>query len=127
MFTLQNKLKNIIIVVINLISIIIRDIAKTQKMRLKSAIDISRIKKIDKDNFDKFFDSRSDNLFQVVVTQILRRIDAQIVCSQKHYFELLLSLLRSKLEELQSQNSIVIRVRFQLNFEFKRNVCVEQE
>ncbi len=72
---LQNKLKNIIIVVIDLISIIIRNVAKTQKMRFESAIDISQIEKIDKNNFDKFSNSRSNNLSQVVVTQILRRIE----------------------------------------------------
>ena len=60
---LQNKLKNIIIVAIDLILIIIRDIVKTQKMRFKSIIDISRIKKIDKNNFNKFLNNKSDNLF----------------------------------------------------------------
>ncbi len=60
---LQNKLKNITIIIIDLISIIIRNIAKTQKMRFESAINISRIKKIDKDNLDKFFNSRNNNLF----------------------------------------------------------------
>ena len=64
---LQNKLKNIIIVAIDLILIIIRDIVKTQKMRFKSIIDISRIKKIDKNNFDKFLDNRNNNLFQVAI------------------------------------------------------------
>jgi len=83
LFILQNKFKNIIIVAIDLISIIIRDIAKTQKMRFESAINIFRIKKINKDNLDKFSNSRSNNLFQVVVTQTLRRIDAQIVYFQK--------------------------------------------
>ncbi len=72
---LRNKLKNIIIVVINLILIIIRNVVKTQKMRFENAINISRIEKINKDNFDKFLDSRSDNLFQVAITQTLRRIN----------------------------------------------------
>ncbi len=47
-------------------------------MRSKSAIDISRIKKIDKNNFDKFSNNRNNNLSQTTITQILRRIDAQI-------------------------------------------------
>ena len=63
MSILQNKLKNIIIVIIDLISIIIRDAIRTQEMYSKSAFDISRIEKIDKDNFDKFSNSRSNNLF----------------------------------------------------------------
>ena len=66
--TLQNKLKNIIIVIINLISIIIRDVVRTQKIYLKSVLNISRIKKIDKDNFDKFSNNRSNNLSQVAIT-----------------------------------------------------------
>ncbi len=93
---LQNKLKNIIIVVINLISIIIRNVVKTQKIRLKSVIDISRIKKIDKDNFDKFLNNKNNDLFQIVITQILRRIETQIAYFQKQYLELLLFLLKFK-------------------------------
>ncbi len=61
--TLQNKLKNITIAVIDLISIITRDIVKTQKIYSESVIDISRIEKIDKNNLNKFFDSRNNNLF----------------------------------------------------------------
>ncbi len=66
--TLENKFKNIIIVVINLISIIIRNVVKTQKIRFKNAIDIFRIKKIDIDNFDKFSNSRSNKLLQITIT-----------------------------------------------------------
>ncbi len=65
---LQNKLKNIIIAIIDLIPIITRDVVRTQKMHSKSVIDISQIEKIDKDNFDKFSNSRSNNLFQIAIT-----------------------------------------------------------
>ncbi len=51
----------------NLILRIIRNAIKTQKIRFKSAFNIFRKKEIDKDNFDKFFDSRSNNLFQVAI------------------------------------------------------------
>ncbi len=37
-------------------------------MRSKNDFDIFTIKKINKDNFDKFFDNRNNNLFQVAIT-----------------------------------------------------------
>ena len=81
-------------------------------MRTESALDISRIEKIDKDNLNKFSDSRNNNLFQVAVTQILRRTEIWTIYFQEQYLELLLSLLRSKLKELQSQDLVVIYIRF---------------
>ncbi len=45
-------------------------------MHFKSAIDISRIEKIDKNIIDEFSNSRNNNLFRIAITQILRRIDA---------------------------------------------------
>jgi len=72
---LQNKLKNIIIVAIDLISIITCNVAKTQKVRSKSVFDISRIKIIDKNNFNKFSNNRNNNLFQVAIIQTLYRLE----------------------------------------------------
>ncbi len=96
-------------------------------MRFKSAIDISRIEKIDKNNFNKFSNSRNNNLFQFAIIQILRQIDVQTTYSQEQYFELLLSFLKSKFKELQSQDSIAIYIRFQLNSESKYNIYTEQK
>ena len=62
LLTLQNKLKNIIVTVVNLISVMTRDFKKTLTERTKSALDMFFFKKIDEENIKELFDIEKDDL-----------------------------------------------------------------
>ena len=64
---LQNKLKNIIIIVVNLISIMTRDFEKALTERTKSALDTLFFKKIDEKNIKELFDVEENDLFYNIV------------------------------------------------------------
>ena len=68
LFTLQNKLKNIIVIVIDLISIMTRDFEKALTERTKSVFNTLLFKKIDEKNVEEFFDVEKNNLSYNVVT-----------------------------------------------------------
>ena len=63
LFILQNKLKNIIVIVVNLIFIITRDVEKTYAQREKNIVEIFFSEKINEENVEKFFDIKKNNLF----------------------------------------------------------------
>ena len=56
LFILQNKLKNIIVVVVNLIFVMTRDFEKTLIERTESIFDTFLFKEIDEKNVKEFFD-----------------------------------------------------------------------
>jgi hypothetical protein len=124
--TLQNKLKNITIAAVGLTPVITRGAAKEQEVRPDGALDGPQVEEIDEDELDGFPDSRSDDLLQGAVTQTLRRTDAEAACTQEQHLESPSSLLRSKLEELQSQDPVVTRVKSQLSSESERDACAER-
>ena len=66
---LQNKLKNIIVIIISLISVMTRDFDRTLKKRTKSVSDTFFFKEIDEENVEEFFDVEKDDLFYIIVTQ----------------------------------------------------------
>ena len=66
---LQNKLKNIIVTAVNLISVITRDFERTLTERTKNAFNTLFFKKIDEKNVKELFDVEKDDLFYNVVTQ----------------------------------------------------------
>ena len=63
LFILQNKLKNIIVIIINLIFIITRDVKKTHTQREKNIIETFFFKEIDEENVEKFFNVKKNDLF----------------------------------------------------------------
>ena len=63
LFILQNKLKNIIVIIINLIFIITRDFERTLTKCTKNIFDTLFLKKIDKRNVEKLFDIEENDLF----------------------------------------------------------------
>ena len=69
LFTLQNKLKNNIVIAVNLISVVTRDFGRALKKRTKNVFDTLLFREIDEKNVEKFFDVEKDNLFYNVVTQ----------------------------------------------------------
>ena len=83
LFILQNKLKNIIVTAVNLISVMTRDFEKTLTERTKSAFDTLFYKKIDKKNVEEFFDVEKNDLFYNVVTQQFRRSDVRETCNNE--------------------------------------------
>ena len=80
---MQNKLKNIIIAIINLTSIIMCNVTKTFKSLITKSVNISRVKieKIEK----KTFRENEKNLINNVVIQQLRRSDAKIIYEMKNF------------------------------------------
>ena len=69
LFILQNKLKNIIVIAVNLISVITRDFERTLTERTKSAFNTLFFKKIDEKDVKELFDVEKNDLFYNVVTQ----------------------------------------------------------
>ena len=69
LFILQNKLKNIIVVVVNLIFVMTRDFERTLTERTKSVFDTLFFKKIDEKNVEELFDVEKNDLFYNVVIQ----------------------------------------------------------
>ena len=69
LFILQNKLKNIIVVAVNLIFVMTRDFERALTERTKSAFDTLSFKEIDEKNVKELFDVEKDDLFYNVVTQ----------------------------------------------------------
>ena len=69
LFILQNKLKNIIVTVVDLISVMTHDFERTLTERTKSAFDTSSFKEIDEKNVEELFDVEKDDLLYNVVTQ----------------------------------------------------------
>ena len=100
LFILQNKLKNIIVTVIDLTSAMTCDFEKTLKKRTKSALNMLFFKKIDEENVEEFFDVEKDDLFYNVVTQQFRRNNACETCNNKRQMKSLFKLLMIKLEKL---------------------------
>ena len=66
---LQNQLKNIIIIDINLISITTRDFKRTLTERTKNTFDTLFFKEIDEKNIKELFDIKKDDLLYIAVTQ----------------------------------------------------------
>ena len=68
LFILQNKLKNIIVIIVDLISVITRDFEKTLTKRTKNVFDTFLFKKIDEKNVKKLFNVEKNDLFHNAVT-----------------------------------------------------------
>ena len=66
---MQNKLKNIIIIVVNLIFIMTRDAKKTLIKRFANVINTFFFKKIDEESVEEFSDVEKDDLFYNIITQ----------------------------------------------------------
>ena len=94
---MQNKLKNIIVAIVNLTSIITRNITKTLKSSITKSVDISRIKikKIEKETFEK----NEKDLIDNVVIQQLRRNDAKIACEIKEFLKFSFNFLTIKIKK----------------------------
>ena len=118
-------MKNIIIAIVNLTSIITRSVTKTFKSLITESVDISRVKvkKIEKETFEEDEKDLIDN----VVIQQLRRSDAKAAYEMKKFLKFSFSLLTAKIKKLQNKNFVVNRVRSQLQSSQKRNDCVERK
>ena len=96
---LQNKLKNIIITVVDLISVMTRDFERTLTKRTKSAFNTFLFKKIDEKNIEELFDVEKNDLFYNVMTQQFCRNDACETCNSERQMKSLFKLLMIKLEK----------------------------
>ena len=97
---LQNKLKNIIIIAVNLIFVMTRDFERTMKKRTKSVSDMLSFKEIDEKNVEKLFNVEKDDLFYNIVIQQFCWSDARKTCNSERQIKLFFKFLMIKLEEL---------------------------
>ena len=96
---LQNKLKNIIVTAVNLISVMTRDFERTLTERTKSAFNMFLFKKINEKNVEKLFDVEKNDLFYNIVTQQLDRSDVRETCNSERQIKSLFKFLMIKLEK----------------------------
>ena len=61
-------MKNIIVIIVNLTSVMTRDFEKALTERTKSASDTLFFKKINEENVEEFFDVEKNDLFYNIVT-----------------------------------------------------------
>ena len=127
LLTLQNKLKNIFVIAIELYFVVTRDVARTNESRSKNVVISSRVKEI-KNDFSKLlleeneFDQQNN-----VVTQQLRRANVDAICEKKASFEKSFKMLLTKIEKFQKKNSMIIRMREQLKSLIERKICANRE
>ena len=98
LFILQNKLKNIIVIAVNLIFVMTRGFEKALTERTKSAFDTFLFKKIDEENVEELSDVEKDDLLYNVVIQQFRQSDARETCSSERQMKSFFKLLMIKLE-----------------------------
>ena len=95
---MQNKLKNIIVAVVNLTSIITRSVIKTLKSLIIKSVNTLRIK-IEKTK-KEIFEKNEKDLIDNIVIQQLRRNDARIAYKIKKFLKFSFSLLTTKIKKL---------------------------
>ena len=100
LFTLQNKLKNIIVIVINLIFVITRDVERTHAQREKNIVETFFSEEIDEKNVEKFFDVERNNLLHNAITQQFRCNNVYETCNDEQQIKSSFKLLMIKLEKL---------------------------
>ena len=100
LFILQNKLKNIIVTVVDLIFVMTRDFERTLTERTKSAFDTLFFKKIDEKNVEELSDVEKNDLFYNIVTQQFCRSDVRETCNSERQMKSPFKLLMIKLEKL---------------------------
>ena len=83
LFILQNKLKNIIIIVINLVFVITRGVERTQTQCEKNIVETLFFKEIDEKNIEKFFDVKRNDLSHNAIIQQLCHNDARKTCNNE--------------------------------------------
>ena len=97
LLTLQNKLKNIIIAIINLRSIFTRSVIKTFKSTFVENVETLQIEI--QNTKKKTFKEDEKNLINNVVIQQLRHNDARTFCEMKKFLKFLSNLLTAKIKK----------------------------
>ena len=89
-------MKNIVIVVIDLIFVRTRDVKRALIERFKDVVNTFFFKKINEKNVEEFFNVEKNNLFYNVVIQQFRRRDARKTCNSEQQMKLLFKFLMNK-------------------------------
>ena len=105
LFILQNKLKNIAVIIISLIAVMTRNAKRTLIKRSKSAVDTFFFKKIDEESIEELFDIEKNDLSYNVVTQQLRRNDVRETYSSEQQMKLFFKLLINKFKKLKKKRT----------------------
>lgn len=102
-------MKNIIIVVIEIIAILTRNARRTLKSHRENNLDATQSQKTEKNQIELLdnnasssneFENKNTTIIQSVVMQKLQRNDARVACEKKKNLEILSFLLLIKIEEL---------------------------
>ena len=127
LFTLQNKLKNIFVIAIELYFVVTRDVAKANESRSKNVVTSSQMKEI-KNDFSKLLLEKSEfDQKNNIVTQQLRRANVDVIYEKKASFEKSFKMLWTKIEKFQKKNSIIMRMREQLKSLIERKICANRK
>ena len=97
-FTLQNKLKNIIIAIVSLRSIFTRNVTKMLKSTFVENVETSQVEI--QNTKKKTFEEDEKDLIDNIVIQQLWRNDARMFCEVKKFLKFLLNLLATKIKKL---------------------------
>ena len=124
---LQNKLKNIFVVAIELYFVVTRDVARTHESRSKNVVISSRVKEIKNDSSKLFLEENKFDQQNNVVMQQLRRANVDAICEKKASFEKSFKMLLAKIEKFQKKNSMIIRMRAQLKSFIERKICANRK
>ena len=118
-------MKNIIIAVVNLTSIITRNVTKTFKSLIIENVNTSqnKIKKIK----NKIFKEDEKDLINNIVIQQLQQNDTKIVYEMKKFLKLSFNLLTVKIKRFQNKDFFINHVKSQLQLLQKRDNCVERK
>ena len=92
-------MKNIIKIVVNLISVMTGDFEKILTERTKNIFNTFFFKKIDEKNAEEFFDVEKNDLFYNVVTQQFRRNDTRETYNSERQIKSFFKLLMIKFKE----------------------------
>ena len=100
---LQNKLKNIFVIAIELYFVVTRDVARAHESRSKNVVISSRVKKIKNDSSKLFLEKSEFDQQDNVVTQQLRRANVDAIYEKKASFEKSFKMLLAKIEKFQKR------------------------
>ena len=100
-----------------------RDFERTLKKRTENVSDTLSLKKINEKNVEELFDIEKNDLSYNAVTQQFRRSDVYKTCNSERQMKSFFKFLMMKLEELQEENFVIIRIRDQLKSQDQRDAC----
>ena len=124
LFILQNKLKNVIIVVLNVLLVLTRRFVAEKTIKAKTTKFTFRIVEVEN---DEEFENEKTNVVFDVENQQFRRSEARAICDNESHYEFSSKVLMIKLMKMQFENSVMQKVREQLTLKKHRKTCAKRD